>query len=117
MAMTLRARFALIATLALAACHAGATRRSVDLVITVDEDAHSATITCRGSSTGSCGVAFIGPKGDADILQAAVGEQVKANVVLPMDYCAGADAPDPHGCRAKPLVAGEQIVRMSETHD
>ena len=47
----------------------------------------------------------------------AAGEQAKANVVLPMDYCAGADAPDPHGCQAKPLVAGEQIVRMSEPHD
>jgi len=115
--MRLRARIALIAVPALAACHGGATRRSVDLVIAVDEDAHSATLTCRGSSTGTCGVALIGPKGDADVIQAKVGEQAKANVVLPMDYCAGAEPPDPHGCQAKPLVAGEQIVRMSETHD
>ena len=115
--MRLRARTVLIAVLTLAACHAGAARRSVDLVIAVDEDAHSATLTCRGSSTGSCGVAFIGPKGDADVITAKAGEQARTNVVLPMDYCASAEPPDPHGCRAKPLVAGEQIVRMSETHD
>ena len=64
----------LVPVLALAACHAGGTRRSVDLVIAVDEDAHIATLTCRNSSTGSCGLALIGPKGDAEVITAKAGE-------------------------------------------
>jgi hypothetical protein len=105
-----------LAILSLAACHPRAHESGVDLRIDMDTAASRATLTCTASSTGSCVVAYIDARGDATMAEAKVGGSTVTAVTLPATYCAGAETPDPSGCRAQPLAAGQQIVRLHRTH-
>lgn len=99
--------------LLLAGCSAGTTTRNVDAVLDAELEAGEALLTCRKSSSGTCHVLFI-TEATRITAQARQGETAAASGLSPETrYCLDVVAPDPNGCRPRPLVAGEQIVRSS----
>lgn len=85
--------------------------RKVDAMIEAKLEAGEALITCRESTSGVCHVVFV-TEATRVTAQAKQGEVGSASGLSPTTrYCVDTVAPDPNGCRLKPLVEGQQIAR------
>lgn len=106
-------RAALALALLLGGC-AELGERKVDAMIEAKLEAGEALITCRESSSGTCHVVFV-TEATRITAQAKQGETGSASGLSPTTrYCVDAAAPNPDGCRLKPLREGQQIARYTK---
>jgi hypothetical protein len=105
---------ALAPLIALAATLAGcghSERSAISLAVTGDLTHGSATISCTGSTSGTCHVLFRAGDVTKPAAVAVGGSTTVTGLTAGVGFCSGVDAPDPATCKPTVLVDGRQIVR------